>query len=155
MRTEREAKTWSELEAIVGAAAVDERPIRDLWPLAIMEERSGNSPTPRVLVARPSGREEVVALLRWAGANGVAVTPMGGGTGVCGALSPRAGELVLDMGAFDRIFEVDEVNLTCRCEAGVNGLALEEHLNERDLTLGHFPSSLPGTTIGGLIATRS
>jgi alkyldihydroxyacetonephosphate synthase len=154
VRPEREAKLWSELEEIVGAAALDERPVRDLWPLAIMDERAGN-PTPRVLVARPSGREQVVAILRWAGANGVAVTPMGGATGVCGALSPRAGELVLDMSAFDRIFEVDEVNLTCRCESGVNGLVLEQHLNERGLTLGHFPSSLPGTTVGGLIATRS
>ncbi|MHB8611175.1 MAG: FAD-binding oxidoreductase [Candidatus Dormibacteraceae bacterium] len=145
----------TEVEKIVGPAAVDERPIRDLWPLAIMEERAGKAPPLRVLVARPSGREQVVALLRWAGANSVAVTPMGGATGVCGALSPQSGELVLDMGAFDRILEVDEVNLTCRCESGVNGMALEKHLNERGLTLGHFPSSLPGTTIGGLIATRS
>src|SRR4029077_19679621 len=108
----------------------------------------------RVLVARPSGREQVTAILRWAGANGVAVTPMGGGTGVCGALSPLAGELVLDMSSFDRIFEVDEVNLTCRCESGVNGLVLEEHLNERGLTLGHCPTPFRGTTLGGLIATR-
>ena len=146
---------WSELEEIVGAAALDERPVRDTWPLAIMEERAGTAAAPRVLVARPSGREQVVAILRWAAANGVTVTPMGGGTGVCGALSPRAGDVVLDMSAFDRIFEVDEVNLTCRCESGVNGLVLEKHLNERGLTLGHFPSSLPGTTLGGLIATRS
>src|SRR6202158_6355866 len=145
---------WSELEGIVGAAALDERPVRDTWPLGIMDERAGKPP-PRVLVARPSGRDQVTAILRWAGANGVAVTPMGGGTGVCGALSPRSGELVLDMSGFDRIFEVDEVNLTCRCESGVNGLVLEKHLNERGLTLGHFPSSLPGTTLGGLIATRS
>jgi len=145
----------AELEKIVGASALDERQVRDTWPLAIMDERAGTAPAPRVLVARPSGREQVIAILRWAGANGVAVTPMGGGTGVCGAVSPRAGELVLDMSGFDRIFEVDEVNLTCRCEAGVNGLVLEKHLNERGLTLGHFPSSLPGTTLGGLIATRS
>src|ERR1700681_2288388 len=65
------------------------------------------------------------------------------------------GRARLDMSAFDRIFEVDEVNLTVRCESGVNGLVLEKHLNERGLTLGHFPSSLPGTTLGGLIATRS
>jgi len=143
-----------ELEKIVGAAALDERPVRDHWPLGIMDERSGN-PAPRVLVARPSTREQVAAILRWASANDVAVTPLGGGTGVCGALSPRAGELVLDMGAFDRILEVDETNLTCTCEAGVNGLVLETHLNERGLTLGHFPSSLPGTTVGGLVATRS
>jgi len=144
----------AELEKIVGAPALDERPVRDLWPLAIMDERSGNV-APRVLVARPSGREQVTAILRWAGANQVRVTPMSGGSGVCGALSPQAGELVLDMGAFDRILDVDETNLTCRCESGVNGMNLEKHLNERGLTLGHFPSSLPGTTVGGLIATRS
>ena len=144
----------AELEKIVGAPALDERPVRDHWPLGIMDERSGKAPQ-RVLVARPSGREQVAAILRWANANGVRVTPMGGGTGVCGALSPQAGELVLDMGAFDRILEVDETNLTCRCESGVNGMELEKHLNQRGLTLGHFPSSLPGTTLGGLIATRS
>ena len=143
-----------ELEKIVGAPALDERPVRDMWPLAIMDERAGKAP-PRVLVARPSGREQVSAILRWASANRVRVTPMGGGSGVCGALSPQAGELVLDMGAFDRILEVDETNLTCRCESGVNGMTLEKHLNERGLTLGHFPSSLPGTTLGGLLATRS
>ncbi len=144
----------AELEKIVGAPALDERPVRDHWPLGIMDERAGNAP-PRVLVARPSGREQVAAILRWANANGVMVTPLGGGTGVCGALSPKTGELVLDMGAFDRILEVDETNLTCRCESGVNGMTLEKHLNELGLTLGHFPSSLPGTTLGGLIATRS
>jgi alkyldihydroxyacetonephosphate synthase len=144
----------AELEKIVGSAALDERPVRDMWPLAIMEERAGK-PAPRVLVARPSGREQVIAILRWAAASGATVTPMGGGSGVCGALSPQTGELVLDMSAFDRILEVDETNLTCRCESGVNGLVLEKHLNERGLTLGHFPSSLPGTTLGGLIATRS
>ena len=144
----------AELEAIVGAAALDERAVRDLWPMAIMQERAGHAP-PSVLVARPSGREQVGAIVRWAAAKGVMVTPLGGGTGVCGAVAPSAGEIVIDMGAFDRILEVDETNLICRCEAGVNGLTLENHLNERGLTLGHFPSSLPGTTLGGLCATRS
>jgi alkyldihydroxyacetonephosphate synthase len=59
------------------------------------------------------------------------------------------------MGGFDRILALDETNLVCRCESGVNGLVLEKHLNERGLTLGHFPSSLPGTTVGGLLSTRS
>jgi len=144
----------AELEKIVGAPALDEREVRDHWPLGIMEERDGVK-RPKVLVARPAGREQVIAILRWAGDNGVAVTPMGGGTGVCGALAPRAGEIVLDMSAFDRILDLDETNLVCRCESGVNGLVLEKHLNERGLTLGHFPSSLPGTTVGGLLATRS
>ena len=144
----------AELEKIVGAAALDERPVRDLWPAGIIAERAGHEPE-RVLVARPAGREQVTAILRWATANAVTVTPLGGGSGVCGALAPRRGELVLDMGAFDRILDIDEVNLVCRVESGVNGLTLEKKLNERGLTLGHYPSSLPDTTVGGLISTRS
>jgi len=144
----------AELEAILGSAALDERAVRDLWPLAIMDERAGKNPA-RVLVARPAGREQVSAILRWATANRVVVTPLGGASGVCGALGPETGELVIDMGAFDRILEVDEANLICHCESGVNGLALEHHLNDRGLTLGHYPSSLAGTTVGGLCATRS
>jgi len=34
-------------------------------------------------------------------------------------------------------------------------MTLEKKLNEKGLTLGHYPSSLPGTTIGGLVSTRS
>lgn len=143
-----------ELEAIVGREALDERPVRDMWPLALMDERAGSAPE-RALVVRPSGREQLVSVLRWAAANQVAVTPLGGGSGVCGAVAAGAKEVAIDMGAFDRILEVDEQNLVCRVEAGVNGLALEKHLNERGLTLGHYPSSLPGTTVGGLISTRS
>src|SRR2546427_2267796 len=54
-----------ELEAIVGAGALTLAPVRDLWPLAIMEERAGREPW-RVLVARPSGRGQVASILRWA-----------------------------------------------------------------------------------------
>jgi alkyldihydroxyacetonephosphate synthase len=144
----------TELEKIVGAASLEERPVRDMWPLGLMDERAGLE-APRVLVARPSNREHVSAILKWATGARVVVTPMGGASGVCGALAPGRGELVLDMSAFDRILELDETNLTCTCESGINGLALEEHLNQRGLTLGHLPSSLPSTTLGGLIATRS
>src|SRR5438067_2308549 len=144
----------TDLEKIVGAPAVDERPLKDLWPLGIMDERAGKAP-PRILVARPAGRDQVAEILRWASANNVAVTPVGGGSSVCGAVSPEAGEIALDMSALDRVFEIDETNLVCKCEAGVNGYALEQQLNARGLTLGHYPSSLPGTTVGGLISTRS
>ena len=144
----------ADLEKIVGAPNVDERAVRDLWPLAVMNRRAGDTP-PRVLVVRPHGREQVAAVLRWATAGSIAVTPLGGGSGVCGALAPAQGEIVLDMTGFDRILEIDEVNLLCTCEAGVNGQELEQKLNARGLTLGHYPSSLPATTLGGLVATRS
>jgi alkyldihydroxyacetonephosphate synthase len=125
------------------------RPVRDLWPLGLMRARAGQAP-PEVEVARPATAAEVAALLR----SGRRVVPLGGGSGVCGALAPDAGDLALDLGAFDRV-EIDEANLLVRAGAGVNGMDLERRLNGRGLTLGHFPSSLPGTTVGGLVSTRS
>jgi len=114
-----------------------------------MRARAGVMP-PEVEVARPASHGEVAALLR----SGRRIVPMGGGSGVCGALAPEAGDLVVDLGGLDGL-AMDETNLLVRAGAGLNGLALERRLNERGLTLGHFPSSLPVTTVGGLVSTRS
>jgi alkyldihydroxyacetonephosphate synthase len=143
----------SSLESLLGAAAVSERPVADLWPLGIMRRRAGHEP-PLVQVVRPDSAQLVCRLLEWAHGAGVQVIPMGGASGVCGALAPTAGQVVLDLGALDH-FEIDEPNLACRAGAGLNGLRLEQALQERGLTLGHYPSSLPVATVGGLLATRS
>ena len=125
------------------------RPVHDLWPLGLMRARSGEQP-PSVDVARPTSFEDVGALVR----SGRRVVPMGGGSGVCGGLAPEEGDLVLDLSALDHV-EIDIENLVVRAGAGVNGLALERRLNETGLTLGHYPSSLPVSTVGGLVSTRS
>jgi alkyldihydroxyacetonephosphate synthase len=125
------------------------RPVRDLWPLGLALARAGEE-VPAVEVARPGTAEAAVALLR----GGRRVVPLGGASGVCGALAPGPGDLVLDLGGLDGV-EIDEANLLATVGAGVNGLELERRLNERGLTLGHFPSSLPVATIGGLVSTRS
>jgi alkyldihydroxyacetonephosphate synthase len=114
-----------------------------------MRARAG-TPPPSVEVVRPTTAEEVAALLR----SGRRVVPMGGASGVCGALGPAEGDLVVDLGALDHV-EVDAANLLVRAGAGVNGLALERRLNGLGLTLGHFPASLPVATVGGLVSTRS
>lgn len=122
---------------------------RDLWPLGLMRERSGEVlGTPEV--ARPGSFDEVATLLR----SGRRVVPMGGGTGVCGALAPEATDLILDLGRLDGC-EIDEPDLTVRAQAGLSGLELERRLNERGLTLGHYPTSLPSASLGGMVSTRS
>jgi alkyldihydroxyacetonephosphate synthase len=128
---------------------VSRRQIHDHWPLALMRERAGN-PGPEVEVARPESFQEVAALLQ----TGRRVVPLGGGSGVCGALAPEDGDLVVDLTAL-RECRIDEANLSVRAQAGLSGLELERRLNQRGLTLGHFPSSLPAATVGGMISTRS
>jgi alkyldihydroxyacetonephosphate synthase len=122
---------------------------RDLWPLGLMLERAG-AVTPPVEVASPTSFEEVQALLR----TGRRLVPAGGRSGVCGALDPDAGDLMVDLTGLAGC-EIDEANLTVRAQAGLTGMELERRLQERGLTLGHFPSSLPVASVGGLVSTRS
>jgi alkyldihydroxyacetonephosphate synthase len=124
--------------------------VHDLWPRGVMSRRAG-APAAEVEVRRPATYEEVADLLR----SGKRVVPFGGLSGVVGAVGVEAGEVALDLGGFDRILAIDEVELTVHVQAGVRGLDLEQALNARGLTLGHHPSSLPVATVGGLISTRS
>jgi alkyldihydroxyacetonephosphate synthase len=119
-----------------------------------MRRRAGAEPAV-VTVIRPSSYEQVAQLLRWASAEGQVIVPTGGASAVCGALDAAEGQVALDLGGLDRVLAVEEEDLTCHAQAGVNGMALEKQLNARGLTLGHYPSSLPVTTVGGLVSTRS
>lgn len=134
--------------------AVEERPVADLWPRRLLRDRAG-APPPPVLVARPSTYEQVSAVLAWAAAEGVRAVPMGAATAVTGALAPEPGDVVLDLGGLDRVLEVDAVNCTLAVQAGAVARDVERRLREQGLTLGHQPSSLPVSTIGGLISTAS
>ena len=61
----------------------------------------------------------------------------------------------VDLGALDRVLSVDAESRMARVQAGVLGPQLEEQLNARGWTLGHFPDSFAHSTLGGWIATRS
>src|SRR5258706_13205630 len=62
--------------------------------------------------------------------------------------------MVLDTKRLDRILEIDERSLTVRAQSGVIGTTLEWALNERNLTLPHYPSSANCATLGGYLAAR-
>jgi alkyldihydroxyacetonephosphate synthase len=108
-------------------------------------------------VARPVDEAQVAAVLEWASENEVVVVPYGGGTSVVGGVTPDVVEPVvsLDLGALDRVLEVDPVSRAARIQAGVLGPDLERQLAAHDLTLRHFPQSFELSTLGGWLATRA
>jgi alkyldihydroxyacetonephosphate synthase len=55
----------------------------------------------------------------------------------------------------NRILDVNRQDLTVRAECGSPGPQLEETLNTRGLTLGHFPESFEFSTLGGWMASAS
>jgi alkyldihydroxyacetonephosphate synthase len=108
-------------------------------------------------VAYPNDRVQVAELIALARSKGWAVVPYGGGSSVLGHLTPakELPTLTIDLGRMDRLMDLNEHSHTARLEAGVAGPQVEELLNARGYTLGHFPQSFEYSTVGGWVATRS
>ncbi|MEU8789269.1 FAD-binding oxidoreductase [Streptomyces sp. NPDC048643] len=111
------------------------------------------------LVARPTDDQDVVDLLDWAGEQGVAVVPFGGGSSVVGGVEYRGDAhravLCLDLTSMDRVLEIDTAGRSARIQAGALGPVLEGQLRPHGLTLRHFPQSFEFSTLGGWLATRA
>ncbi|MCF8053625.1 MAG: FAD-binding oxidoreductase [Deltaproteobacteria bacterium] len=110
------------------------------------------------VVVYPTNGEDLVKILALCEELQIAVVPFGGGTSVVGGLEalPLAGGVIcVDLARMNRLVAIDETALYARVEAGKFGPELEEELNLRGYTLGHFPQSFEFSTLGGWAATRS
>lgn len=100
-------------------------------------------------------KEEASEAITFLNAEKIVNVPRTGGSGVCLGLETPAQSVVLDLSDMNKILEINEENLTVTTEAGVPLQVLEETLNKKGYTTGHFPQSLPLAQMGGLVATRS
>jgi alkyldihydroxyacetonephosphate synthase len=129
---------------------------RDLWPRHHMAVREGRPMLHEpAVVAWPASTEAVAQLVRWGAARGVPLVPFGAGSGVCGGISPREDMVVVDLKRMARIRTLEADAPSVDVEAGHMGVPLEMALGRARLTLGHFPSSILCSTVGGWIAARS
>ena len=121
--------------------------------------RTGRLSSAPDAVVYPASDAEVDALLAVCAEESVAVVPVGGGTSVVGGIDAVRGGfsavVSISMARLDRILDIDEESLTATVQAGVFGPELEERLQSRGFTLGHYPQSFEFSTVGGWVATRS
>jgi alkyldihydroxyacetonephosphate synthase len=112
---------------------------------------------PPVWVVWPGAAAEVSNVLRIAGRHGLAVVTYGAGSSLSGLadLSDPRRTVVLDTKRMRQVLDVDESSLVIHAQAGITGRELEERLLRHRLRLGHLPSSLYFSTLGGWLATRS
>ena len=110
-------------------------------------------------VVYPATESEVSKIVAAAVDYDLVLIPFGGGSNIVGSLEPLPNEermvVSLDMGRLDRVLEIDEDGRIARIQAGAQGPDIEEQLNAKGWTLGHFPDSFTHSTLGGWVATRS
>ncbi|HEY4016834.1 MAG TPA: FAD-binding protein [Polyangiaceae bacterium] len=129
---------------------------RDLWPRHLFAVRAGHPAEHRPgLIVWPSSTDDVARLVRWAANSGTPVVPFGAGSGVCGGVLPREDVVVVDLKRMARVRTIDPEAPTVDVEAGQMGVPFERSLGRAGFTLGHFPSSILCSTVGGWVATRS
>ena len=150
-----------ELAEIVGKAHVscarDDLYIagRDIWPRTmILMQRHSAFPEPEVVVW-PGSTEEVRAVVNLASENGISLIPLGAGSGVCGGTMALKRGIILDLKRMNHILNIDEESNLVTAEAGIIGEIFERKLNQQGYTMGHFPSSMYCSSLGGWLATRS
>ncbi|HVX17835.1 MAG TPA: FAD-binding oxidoreductase [Acidimicrobiales bacterium] len=126
----------------------------------VVRNLEGRLAHPPDLVARPTTEAEVVDLLDWCAADGIAAIPYGGGSSVVGGVEADVGDgyrgaVSIDLTTMDRVLEIDRTSRAARIQAGTLGPHLEDQLRPHDLTLRHFPQSFERSTLGGWLATRA
>ena len=110
---------------------------------------------PPLVVVLPTTTAEVARVLRFADEAGVKVVPRGAGTSLSGGAIPAADAIVVGLGKFNRIIDIDFANRAVVAQSGVTNLAISHAVADRGFYYAPDPSSQIACTIGGNVAENS
>ena len=108
-----------------------------------------------LMAVLPENEEQVQRVLRACREHNVPVVARGAGTGLSGGALPHSEGVLLAMGKFMRILEIDPVARTMRVQPGVRNLAISEAAAPYGLYYAPDPSSQIACSIGGNVAENS
>jgi glycolate oxidase len=106
-------------------------------------------------VVLPETTAEVAAILKYAAREGVKIVPRGAGTSLSGGAIPAADAIVVALGKFNRILEIDYANRCVVAQCGVTNLAISHAVAADGFYYAPDPSSQIACTIGGNVAENS
>ena len=81
---------------------------------------------PPMIVALPETTAQVAEILRYCHDGGIKVVPRGAGTSLSGGALPLADGVVVGLGKFNRILDVDYANRCVVAQPGVTNLAITD-----------------------------
>ena len=110
---------------------------------------------PPMVVVLPDSTEQVSRVLRYCFEQGIKVVPRGSGTSLSGGALPLKDAVLLGLGKFKRIREIDFDNRVVVTEPGVTNLAISQAVAHAGFYYAPDPSSQIACSIGGNIAENS
>ena len=103
----------------------------------------------------PESLEDVVGITKLANAEGFALVPSGGRTGLSGGAVASHGEVVVSFDRMNRVLGFEPADRLVRCQAGVLTQALQAFAEEQDLSYPVDFASAGSSQIGGNVATNA
>ena len=108
-----------------------------------------------MVVVLPETTAQVAAILKYCGEAGIKVVPRGAGTSLSGGALPLADGVLLGLGKFNRVLDIDYDNRTVTAQPGVTNLAITHAVQDQGFYYAPDPSSQIACSIGGNIAENS
>ena len=106
-------------------------------------------------VVFPENTQEVSEILRFCNQERVKVVPRGAGTGLSGGALPLADGILLCLGKFNKILEIDYKNRCVVAQPGVTNLSITNAVENKGFYYAPDPSSQIACSIGGNVAENS
>jgi glycolate oxidase subunit GlcD len=106
-------------------------------------------------VVFPKTTEQVRDIVLWARANKVKLVPSGGRTGLSAAAFALNKEVIVSLEKMNRILELDPLDQTVRCEAGVVTEQLQKYAWEHNFYYPVDFAARGSSQIGGNVATNA
>lgn len=107
------------------------------------------------MVLRPGTTAEVSDILKVCNEHRIPVTPRGAGTGLSGGALPTHRGIVVSMERFNKILNIDELNLQATVEPGVITEVFQNAVKEKGLFYPPDPASRGSCFLGGNLANNS
>ncbi|MEK9639268.1 MAG: FAD-linked oxidase C-terminal domain-containing protein [Alphaproteobacteria bacterium] len=106
-------------------------------------------------VVLPTNVEQIASVMRWCKHNEVKIVPRGAGTSLSGGATPLADGILLSLGKFNEILDIDYENRCVVTQPGVTNLGITHAVEDAGFYYAPDPSSQIACSIGGNIAENS
>jgi alkyldihydroxyacetonephosphate synthase len=120
--------------------------------LAELGVEASDAPT---WLVKPGSAAEISEIARLANVNGIALIPVGNRARAPYVKLGSRARILVDSRRMDHVLHLDETSLMVHVQAGLTAVALEKILQPRGLSLGDYPPTALGSTIGGLLSVRT